>query len=1520
MLEKQKAKKGLKFISRFFSLLCVFALLQGFFTNPLFAEDYYWENPETISSNDSRFPTVATNSNGLSAVIWQEVTAKDAFYLSGKIFYQETSYEISRFAGPFSYTGEVPNVFSVAINNKNQIAVAVLSNEVGISVYTSEDFGKTFENKVLEQDTTYLVAPRVFRTSNDDFMLFATQGQNEVFSLVTSTSSDGKTWTDFESFLPSYGMQNAFIPTLISLGDRDFVVFQASYPFENRLSYQLYATEKSVSSEYWSDATLVTDISTGANPFTSYHNQRPSLLQFDGKLYMAWERTYYNSENASIYFAELTSQGKIADGGMMISSGSGNSSLPILFSHNGKINAIWFDNRRGVNTIYHAEKNGFFWQDKALTSGNNDASFGNVLISPNKDLQFFWEQKSGSTSKIIQLSPDKSVGLAKFSPKTFTAGKRSTAEKVKIQVNLPEDSSGISGFSYSWSQDFSVEPEPVLSNMAKNNSIEVLAKADGKWYLKVRATDYAGNWSESSVIEYYKDTTPPGMPTILLPETDDKGFLKSNTFALFWEPPEDEDVAGFSYNLQYMGTTWENLGKNITPPQKKILTGRQTISYTNREDGIWAFSVSAIDSVGNVGEHATIYVSMNKYIPHTTISYIDTKVDEFGNISMSIFGNDFTKDGNVSAIYISKDGKSYESILMLEEGDFNLTSNKIISNIRLQDLEEGKYKIGLLHQKRGLYWSDSILNVGNYGTVKIGNHGYRFIPSWEIINSVLLQADIPQILILIFVLLSILGLVFSVRGIASTTKETFLVRNEVIALINGDTMPLEKKRKAKKIKQKGVSLKIKLALFTSFLVIFIIILVSVPLGYVMLQNQEQTLVSGLQQRVNVLLESLSSGVKAYMPSQNVLELSFLPSQTSAVSEAKYATILGFSAGENNTNIDYVWASNDPLITDKIDSETLSYGSSRISQEEIAAICENALLLNDKAKASVSEIALNITELTKEGVQLATKTDSASVKRREEIQTIINQLSERLSETLNQLSVEGLGSYPEYNPSKISDENSTYLFFKPVLYRQGADQNFVRSVIVIEVSTETLKDSLAESQASILNITGIIALFAVSIGFIGATIVASYIIRPIRKLASHVAMIRDTEDKEQLEGKDIKLKSKDEIGLLGETVNDMTHGLVKAAAASKDLTVGKEVQKMFIPLEVDGAGRKLTTGKIEDDYTQFFGYYEGAKGVSGDYFDYLKLDDKHFAIIKCDVSGKGVPAALIMVEVATLFLHYFKDWSYKKNGYNLTPVVSQINDLIESRGFKGRFAAFTLCIYNSQNGEMHFCNAGDNLIHIYEAASKTKKTITLPESAAAGVFPTFMVDMKGGFRVQTLKLNPGDVLFLYTDGIEEAKRLFRDKNYQPMICAEPGLEPESPHNFHQVGQDGEEMSPERVNSIIEAVFHKTQFKLEKDHSPIENEELIFDFSTCEGSAEDAILALVSVEKIFRMYRNPKATEFDKVQVDAKIDDFLNKHFLQYNDYCAYKKPHPEFKEYLYYTEVCEDDQYDDLTLIAIKRKK
>ena len=415
------------------------------------------------------------------------------------------------------------------------------------------------------------------------------------------------------------------------------------------------------------------------------------------------------------------------------------------------------------------------------------------------------------------------------------------------------------------------------------------------------------------------------------------------------------------------------------------------------------------------------------------------------------------------------------------------------------------------------------------------------------------------------------------------------------------------------------------------------------------------------------------------------------------------------------------------------------------------------------------------------------------------------------------------------------------------------------------------------------------------------------------------MIAATEDKELLAGKDVKLKTKDEIGVLGTTINEMTSGLVEAAAASKDLTMGKEIQKMFLPLDLDEAGRKLTSGKTVDDNVEFFGYYEGARGVSGDYFDYIKLDDRYYAIIKCDVAGKGVPAALIMVEVATLFLDYFRDWSYKKQGLKIDQVVSRINDLLESRGFKGRFAAFTLCIMDSISGNVHFCNAGDNIINIYDAASKKMKEVVLTEVSAAGVFPTFMIDMKGGFKVETVKLNSGDVLFLYTDGIEEAKRLFRNSKLQPVLCEEPGLEKDAEHETHSVGQDGEELGKPRVCEIIESIFARRPFSLKKWHNPIENEQFDFDFTNLEGTIEDAVIGLVSVEKIFRMYQDPKATERDMVQVDKKIDLFLNKHFRQYQTYCGNRVPNTNYNEYLYYTNVREDQQYDDLTILGIKKK-
>ena len=660
----------------------------------------------------------------------------------------------------------------------------------------------------------------------------------------------------------------------------------------------------------------------------------------------------------------------------------------------------------------------------------------------------------------------------------------------------------------------------------------------------------------------------------------------------------------------------------------------------------------------------------------------------------------------------------------------------------------------------------------------------------------------------------------------------------------------------------------------------------------------------MSDRVSVLLESLSSGVRTYLPGQNILELSLLPQQSSALPEVGYVTILGLPASGENVNINYVWATNDDNIEGHIDNSELIFGVSRLSGDENSAITAECLKLNETAIGSVGEITSEVERLTREGLALVSSTDEASTLRRQEIGETVSRLSTQINTELNTISKSGINSYPKFSRETLSSEHTEFLFYAPVLYRQGGEQTFVRGIVILHVSTTMLLEELNAALRVILIITGSITGLALLSGLIGAIIFSSMLIRPLRVLSRHVYLIRDTEDKEELAGKQFKIRSKDEIGLLGDAINDMTDGLVKAAVAAKDLSVGKETQKMFIPLKTDATGRKLTTAAMSSGNAGFFGYYEGAKGVSGDYFDFKKLDSRHYGIIKCDVAGKGVPASLIMVEVATLFTEYFGAWKLKEDGYNLTPFVSRLNDMLDERGFKGRFAAFTLCIFDAVSGDLYFCNAGDSLLHFYNAASGEKVTDAVPETPAAGVFPTFLVDTKGGFPMQKRHLDVGDVLFLYTDGIEEAQRLYRDEKFRVITDKE--------------GIDNEQMSPERVNEIIEAVFAKSTYVLEKVNNPIPNEKLEFDFSTCNGTVEDAIMALVSIEKIFRMYKPPTATERDEVLIDIKVDEFLNAHFKQYEIYCTNRRPHITDPQYLWYTHVMEDPQYDDLTILGVQK--
>ena len=715
------------------------------------------------------------------------------------------------------------------------------------------------------------------------------------------------------------------------------------------------------------------------------------------------------------------------------------------------------------------------------------------------------------------------------------------------------------------------------------------------------------------------------------------------------------------------------------------------------------------------------------------------------------------------------------------------------------------------------------------------------------------------------------------------------------------------------------SVRVKSIIAIIVLLLVVISCIATALAIAIIRPYKNLLSNSLLLQTKILLDNLELRVQNHFTTSTQDDFDLMLLNRVTFPEAKYVVVTGKSVDSVQEGIHYVLATDYRDIDKIISTHKYEPGISQFYPEGIDEILQKLMYINNEAGDIVQQYTDSVQALKQQLNLLANRRDISALEKKNEIQATLRHVETKLKTQLKALTDQGFGSYPDYSMQTLSNERTEYLFYEPVIYYTPDNpQETIHGIVFVNISVENLLEQINEQQTRLIHLIIQISSIILIIGVCTAWFLSSFFIKPLGLLAEHVALIRDTDDKEELAGKSVAVTSRDEFGMLGMTINDMTERLVAAAVISKDLKVGKEIQKMFLPLDLSSSGKKLTTGSYRDTYCEFFGYYEGAHGVSGDYFDYKKLDACHYAVIKCDVAGKGVPASLIMVEIATLFQNYFQNWSYKRNGYNLADIVMRINDVIESHGFTGRFAAFTLCIINMQSGNAYFCNAGDNIVHIYDKQEKRLKNHTLHSGPATGAFSSDMLNLSGGFPVEKIHLNYGDILFLYTDGIEESKRRLQ----LPITKTNENSRSASARNRdddHIMGTDSEILGKDRVKSIIEAVLARKQFTLKKRQSDTVYEQMDFDFSSCSGTIEEAVMALISVEKIFRMYKDTAAQSFDCVQVDKKIDMFLSKYFLQYDIYCNEKEPHPIYDEYFYYKQIKEDIQYDDLTILGIARR-
>ena len=222
-----------------------------------------------------------------------------------------------------------------------------------------------------------------------------------------------------------------------------------------------------------------------------------------------------------------------------------------------------------------------------------------------------------------------------------------------------------------------------------------------------------------------------------------------------------------------------------------------------------------------------------------------------------------------------------------------------------------------------------------------------------------------------------------------------------------------------------------------------------------------------------------------------------------------------------------------------------------------------------------------------------------------------------------------------------------------------------------------------------------------------------------------------------------IQTRDEIGLLRDSFDNMQQSLANYIADLTETTA----QKASIENELDVA-RKIQMSMLPLTWPAFpdkknidiYGGVTPAKAVGGDLYDFCLRDGKLYFCIG-DVSGKGIPASLVMAVVSSLFR------TISASEDSPCKLVSVINDSISARNESLMFVTLFAGALDLESGELKYCNAGHNAPFI--VADGVPHSLETDANVPVGIVPEW------NYSQQSTVLPKGAALFLYTDGLTEA---------------------------------------------------------------------------------------------------------------------------------------------------------------------
>ena len=203
----------------------------------------------------------------------------------------------------------------------------------------------------------------------------------------------------------------------------------------------------------------------------------------------------------------------------------------------------------------------------------------------------------------------------------------------------------------------------------------------------------------------------------------------------------------------------------------------------------------------------------------------------------------------------------------------------------------------------------------------------------------------------------------------------------------------------------------------------------------------------------------------------------------------------------------------------------------------------------------------------------------------------------------------------------------------------------------------------------------------------------------------------------------------------------------------DLAVARDLQQYILP-------QTFPPFPEACDKIDIAASMKAAKNIGGDFYDFFRLDSDRIALVIADVCGKGIPAALFMAvsrTPAALFMAVSRTVIRSKGTADASAAecMQESNKLLSAYSVDAMFVTVFYAIYDLNTGLLTYSNAGHTYPYLIKSDGSTEQ-IPSTRSPLLGLFAAAQ------YKEDSIQLNHGDMLFMYTDGVSEAMNPDREE--------------------------------------------------------------------------------------------------------------------------------------------------------------